>query len=519
MKILSTLIFVALSILSYAQCTINYSPTTPGTYPAILPDGMVGMPYNEDLTILFPTNTSGTNYTSFQIVSVELPLGLTWECSNTANDCIYNPQQDPFACIHIFGTPAEPGQITVNISSGAKLTGNTETTYTVSSDLEIYPSSKNNTAFKLTPSMGCESANVDFSLINPINYTPISGQTGGITYTWEFGNAQMSNIENPPTQTYNSSGDYPVKLTEVYDTLGFYLKNVKITTVGCDDPPGWGNPDIYIQVIDGSGTIVHTTKSSPNDANLPQTYTMNIQLNNPPYTIRIMDDDSGNVWGTADDNCINGDENGATTPLSLPGVNQYGTTTQSATNQSLSFTYDIHKDTSQVITVDTIRVYTNPSAPIITMDMNDPISISTPDLGYVYQWNKDNSPLYNANDTLIYISEKGSYTVIAVDNHGCYSAVSNAENYDPLGLEEEIKNYFKLYPNPANGYVNIEFSETMKNAKLLISDLMGRVVHTQSLNGKDAIQMDVSALSAGVYMVTVSNENGSVSTQQLVVGD
>ncbi len=109
MKTLTTVFLILLSTLSYAQCTIDYSPTIPGTYPAVLPDGMVGTPYDEDLTILFPADSVGANYISFQINSVELPLGLTWECNNVVNNCEYNPQQDPFACIRIYGTPAESG--------------------------------------------------------------------------------------------------------------------------------------------------------------------------------------------------------------------------------------------------------------------------------------------------------------------------------------------------------------------------------------------------------------------------
>lgn len=518
MKVLSTIVFVFLSILSYAQCTIDYSQTTPGTYPAILPEGMVGTPYDEDLTILFPTDNSGTNYTLFQINSVELPLGLTWECSNEANNCKYNPQQDPFACIHIYGTPAESGQITVNITSHSELADNTEDTYTVTSDLKINPSSKTNVAFEMTPGSGCGSTDVDFSVINPINYTPVSGQTTGITYSWEFGNGQMSNLENPPTQTYNNTGDYPVTLTEVYDTLGFYLKNVKITGVGCDDFTGFGKPDIYIEIMDGSNATVYTSASNPNDDNLPQTYTMNVQLNNPPYKIRVMDDDSDNWTSDDDDNCINGDENTATTSFPLPGISQFGATTLSGNNQSLSFTYEVQKDTSHVITVDTLHVYDNPSTPVITLNENNPVNISTSDLGYVYQWNKDNSPMYDANGTIIYPADQGVYTVIAIDNHGCYS-ISDEVNYSQLGIEEEVGNNFKLYPNPASGYINIEFSKNMKDSKLFISDLTGRVILTHVLNGKNATKLDVSTLSGGVYMVAISDENGHVSTQQLVVAN
>lgn len=518
MKTLSTIIFAFLSILSYGQCTIDYSPTVPGTYPAVMPDGMVGDPYDEDLTILFPADSSGTNYTSFQIISVELPLGLTWECSNAANNCEYNPQQDPFACLHIYGTPAEAGQITVNIKSKAELAGNIEASYTVTSDLEIHPSSKTNSNFEIVPGFGCGTVDVDFSIVNPISYTPVPGQTNGISYSWEFGNGQMSNQENPPTQTYNGAGSYPVTLTEIYDTTGFYMKEVKITSVGCDDAIGFGEPDIYIELIDASNTTVYSTSGNPNDNDLPQTYTMNVQLNNPPYKIRVMDDDSDNWIGTDDDNCINGDENSATTDLSLPNVNQYGTTTQSENNGSLSFTYDISKDTSHVVTVDTVHVFANPSAPIIALDVSNPATVSTPDLGYVYQWNKDNAPMYNANDTLVYLSEEGAYSVIAVDENGCYSE-SNVENYSTVALQEETKSDFNLYPNPTNTFVNIEFSKITESSKLQVSDLMGRIILSQPVNGKNKVQMDVSNLSGGVYIVTVADKKGNASTKQLVIGD
>ncbi len=368
----------------------------------------------------------------------------------------------------------------------------------------------------MTPGFGCGPTDINFSIINPINYTPVAGQTNGISYKWEFGNGQMSNLENPPTQTFNSVSSYPVQLTEIYDTIGFYIKEVKITSVGCDDAIGYGEPDIYIELIDGDNVTVYTTEPTPNDDNLPQIYSMNVQLNNPPYKIRIMDDDSDNMWGTADDNCINGDENSATTDLLLPDVNQYGTTTQSATNQSLSFTYDIYKDTSHVVSFDTIHIYANPSTPVITMDMNNPVSISTPDLGYVYQWNQDNNPMYDANNVIIYPSEQGDYTVVAVNEHGCYST-SDPVSYTPVGLSELSKSSFKLYPNPTTGVVYIETAETIKNSNLSIIDLTGRILLTQALNGKNIFQIDASILSEGIYIVNIGKNDGTVSTQRLVV--
>ena len=90
----------------YSQtCTIDYSYTQPGIYPDSLPDGFIGNAYSEDVTFVMILDTMGATITNFQIVNIALPVGLDWECDNSAGGCNYDPQSNIYGCINIFGTP------------------------------------------------------------------------------------------------------------------------------------------------------------------------------------------------------------------------------------------------------------------------------------------------------------------------------------------------------------------------------------------------------------------------------
>ena len=518
MKAISSLMLLMLVSFSFAQvCTIDYSQNNPGIYPAVSPNGTKGIAYSEEFTVLFPLAEAGVNYSSFKISSVELPLGLTWECSNESTDCVYNPQQDPFACLRISGTPAESGQFSVSIKADATQTNNTESVYTVEADLEIVLSSGTNGVFTLTPNIGCETTQIDFTINNPVNYTPIAGQTTGIAHNWSFGNGMTSNIESPTTQTFTGAGQYLVTYTKILDTVGFKLHGVTINTVGCTDAVGFGNPDIYIEMYDASNNMVYTTISNLNDNNLPITIPVNLLLNNPPYQIRVMDDDTDNWVGTAPDNCVNGTgDSQVKTPIYLPAVGSFGTTIQVGSNGALNFTYDIRKDTTHVVSTETVTIFANPTQPSIVADMNSPITLSTTDLGHVYHWNNDNVRVHSLRGDEVHPQAAGSYTVTAVDENGCYST-STEEVINFTGLEELNGWTFNIYPNPANHIVNIQFSETINNADILITDLSGRILNQQTVVGQNLLTIDVSTLASGVYTIAIVNENRQVSTKKLIV--
>lgn len=83
-----------------------------------------------------------------------------------------------------------------------------------------------------------------------------------------------------------------------------------------------------------------------------------------------------------------------------------------------------------------------------------------------------------------------------------------------VGVKNITANTLKLYPNPANGKVNIAFADnTLKTIQVI--DLSGKtmkeLVSTQTIN-----TIDISDLKQGVYFVRAYSDNG-ITTQKLII--
>ncbi len=87
--------------------------------------------------------------------------------------------------------------------------------------------------------------------------------------------------------------------------------------------------------------------------------------------------------------------------------------------------------------------------------------------------------------------------------------VFNKTKYDALAVNEAIKNKLQVsvYPNPANENLFVALDSKTKIAQITISDLSGKtIINTNLLNQNN---IDISGLKVGMYMLTVSTENGS----------
>ena len=81
--------------------------------------------------------------------------------------------------------------------------------------------------------------------------------------------------------------------------------------------------------------------------------------------------------------------------------------------------------------------------------------------------------------------------------------------------DTEIKPWFRMYPNPGAGDFVIDFSDMQERpVRLTISDLNGRVVYTDALEG-ERIQINVD-LPSGIYMVKVDAGNRSFNQKLLI---
>lgn len=87
--------------------------------------------------------------------------------------------------------------------------------------------------------------------------------------------------------------------------------------------------------------------------------------------------------------------------------------------------------------------------------------------------------------------------------------VFNKTKYNALAVNEAIKNKLQVsvYPNPANDNLFVALDSKTKTAQITISDLSGKSIINTTLLNQNAI--DISGLKLGMYMLTVSTENGS----------
>jgi len=104
-----------------------------------------------------------------------------------------------------------------------------------------------------------------------------------------------------------------------------------------------------------------------------------------------------------------------------------------------------------------------------------------------------------------------------VESGSSVGSRSNQEGNVLLGLQQltNIAGSVSIYPNPVSQTLNIKFSQTRtKNTIIRIMDVTGRVImNTSNVGAHDDIStINVSALSAGVYFIGISN----AETQQTI---
>lgn len=80
-----------------------------------------------------------------------------------------------------------------------------------------------------------------------------------------------------------------------------------------------------------------------------------------------------------------------------------------------------------------------------------------------------------------------------------------------LSVENFVSSEFSVYPNPTTGLVTISNDNNSTLQSATISDLNGRTVKTLKLNGDSTSQINISDLAAGVYMMNIASDQGSVT--------
>ncbi len=87
-----------------------------------------------------------------------------------------------------------------------------------------------------------------------------------------------------------------------------------------------------------------------------------------------------------------------------------------------------------------------------------------------------------------------------------------------VGINElnTTSNHITIYPNPTSGIVTISSSQTIANIEVF--DVTGKLVYNQQTNNHQTnLEVNLSALSNGIYFINAQNKFGGISKSKLVI--
>lgn len=147
----------------------------------------------------------------------------------------------------------------------------------------------------------------------------------------------------------------------------------------------------------------------------------------------------------------------------------------------------------------------------LTVDFTDVSGSSGP-----WSWDfGDGSTSTEQNPIHTYASQ-GTYTVSLTTESGCVSAEDI--NVGTVGVEDIENTEIVILPNPADNLIRIiDNDPAYALGSVQVFDLSGRLVENQLIQNKETI-LDVSGLSSGTYIVTLSDMNNApIIRHQLIV--
>jgi len=75
-----------------------------------------------------------------------------------------------------------------------------------------------------------------------------------------------------------------------------------------------------------------------------------------------------------------------------------------------------------------------------------------------------------------------------------------------LSIEESSNPNIKIFPNPTNGYCSIDLGETYNTVTIIITDLNGKVIQSNTYNESQILNLNLNE-PAGVYLLMIESEN------------
>jgi hypothetical protein len=88
-------------------------------------------------------------------------------------------------------------------------------------------------------------------------------------------------------------------------------------------------------------------------------------------------------------------------------------------------------------------------------------------------------------------------------------------NGNPVNVTPQQFEKFTVYPNPADDYVIVSQFGNISGIKIIITDMLGKIISTENLEANDKFFISTPNL-AGLYNLMIINENGNTSSKIIV---
>lgn len=355
---------------------------------------------------------------------------------------------------------------------------------------------------------------VEGTSLCPGESTTLSTNLSGVT--WQPGGQTTSSI------VVNQAGSYTYSQTNACGTST--SEAVVVTTTSLPETPTLTGSDIVqfcagtsvdVEVISSESVIWSpggetTTSVSLDEAGDYTVVATNVCGESPALSLSLIEIDipetpgievSGETEFCAGEEVTLTATNGTMNDVAMwepSGVSAISIVVNESGTYAVSFTNQCGTGDQESIE---ILVFDLPQTPVITLDGDGALDAGV--AGSDFIWYLNGVEIMNETDSLIIPLSVGNYTVQAISDDGCTSALSEAFNYNPTSLNILANEGFDMYPNPSNGDVFIRRSSDFE-ATIVLFDLSGRTIREYASdafnNGMLRIQVP-----AGHYLVKSGN--------------
>lgn len=133
-----------------------------------------------------------------------------------------------------------------------------------------------------------------------------------------------------------------------------------------------------------------------------------------------------------------------------------------------------------------------------------------------YQWvdcDNNYAPISGATSQTFTVSQNGSYACI-VSNGSCEDTTSCIQVMDVGVTDYKDVKGIKIYPNPTQGRFNIVLDD---KANVAIYSSVGKLIFEKQFNKGMNVVQSLGEVAAGMYMIQVKYNDGTIVTEKIIV--